>query len=400
MTSDQVNRLGDRVQGVTKGDILIVDDTPANLRLLSQMLAEHGFQVRPVPDGALALAAVQAEPPDLILLDIRMPEMSGYEVCEHLKADARTADIPIIFISALDAVRDKVKAFAAGGVDYVTKPFRVEEVLARVETHLSLRKLQKRLQDANRRMERELALAAEVQAGFMPRTLPDLAGWDMSVVLKPARETSGDFYDFYHLPDGRLGFVVADVVDKGVGAALFMALSWSLLRTYAAEYPEQPDLVFDAVNQCILHDTSVLQFVTVFYGILEPATGNLLYCNAGHCPAYLFRAGDRRHTQKLSATGAALGLIDDMSWTRESVQLAAGDLLVLYTDGITEAHDEQKKIFGDERLLTSVRTWLDKAGPPGSTARQVQDAILGDVLRFAGNAPQSDDIALAVLVRE
>ena len=400
MTSKQVNRLDARAQGEPKGDILIVDDTPANLRLLTQMLAEHGFQVRPVPAGALALAAVQAEPPELILLDIRMPEMSGYEVCEHLKADARTADIPIIFISALDAVRDKVKAFAAGGVDYVTKPFRVEEVLARVETHLSLRKLQKRLQDANRRMERELTLAAEVQAGFMPRTLPDLVGWDMSVMLKPARETSGDFYDIYHLPDGRLGFVVADVVDKGVGAALFMALSWSLLRTYAAEHPGQPDLVFDAVNQCILHDTSVLQFVTVFYGILEPATGRLLYCNAGHCPAYLFRAGDRRHAQKLSATGAALGLIDDMSWTRESVHLAAGDLLVLYTDGITEAHDEQKQAFGEERLLTSIRTWLDEAGPPGSTARQVQDAILGEVLQFAGDAPQSDDIALAVLMRE
>jgi sigma-B regulation protein RsbU (phosphoserine phosphatase) len=234
----------------------------------------------------------------------------------------------------------------------------------------------------------------------MPRSLPDLPGWDMSVVLKSARETSGDFYDIYHLPDGRLGFVVADVVDKGVGAALFMALSWSLLRTNAAEYPGQPDLVFDAVNQCILHDTSVLQFVTVFYGILEPATGRLLYSNAGHCPAYLFRARDRRHAQKLSATGAALGLIDDMSWTRESVQLAAGDLLVLYTDGITEAHNEQKKIFGNERLLTSIRTWLDKAAPPGSTAQQVQDAILGDVLRFAGNAPQSDDIALAVLMRE
>ncbi len=400
MTSDQVSRLGDRAPGVSKGDILIVDDTPANLRLLSQMLAEHGFQVRPVPAGALALAAVQAEPPDLILLDIRMPEMSGYEVCEHLKADARTAEIPIIFISALDAVRDKVKAFAAGGVDYVTKPFRVEEVLARVETHLSLRKLQKRLQDANRRMERELTLAAEVQAGFMPRSLPDLAGWDMSVMLKPARETSGDFYDIYHLSDGRLGFVIADVVDKGVGAALFMALSWSLLRTYAAEHPGQPDLVFDAVNQCILHDTSVLQFVTVFYGILEQSTGELLYCNAGHCPAHLLRARDRRHAQKLSATGAALGLIDDMSWTRETVQLAAGDLLVLYTDGITEAHNEQEELFGEERLLASLKACLDVAALSGLTAQQVQDAILGDVLRFAGNAPQSDDIALAVLVRE
>ena len=399
MTTEQRSRLGDGAQDESKGDILIVDDTPANLRLLSQMLAEQGFQVRPVPDGALALAAVQVEPPDLILLDIRMPDMSGYEVCERLKADGRTADIPIIFISALDAVQDKIKAFAAGGVDYVTKPFRIEEVLARVETHLALRRLQKRLQDANRRMERELTLAAEVQAGFMPRSLPELKGWDMSVVLKPARETSGDFYDIYRLPDGRVGFVVADVVDKGVGAALFMALSWSLLRTRAAEYPGQPELVFDAVNRSIQHDTSVLQFVTVFYGILEPATGKLVFCNAGHCPAYLFRARDRQ-CEELSPTGAALGLIDGMSWTRDSVQLSAGDLLVLYTDGITEARNQREELFGDERLLASVRGCLDVANPQGLAAHHVQDAILGDVLRFAGNAPQSDDIALVLIRRE
>lgn len=387
-------------RSVSKGNILIVDDTPANLRLLSQMLAAHGFQVRPVPDGALALAAVQAEPPDLILLDVRMPEMSGYQVCEHLKADIRTADIPIIFISALDAVQDKIKAFGAGGVDYVTKPFRVEEVLARVETHLSLRRLQQRLQDANRRMARELKLAGKVQAGLMPRQLPELPGWELSVVLKPARETSGDFYDVYPFPDERVGLVLADVVDKGVGAALFMALSWALLRTHAAKYPGQPEQVLAAVNRCILQDISVLQFVTVFYGILEPGTGTLSYCNAGHCPGYLFRAGDSRHVEHLPVTGMALGLVDGASWTREVVQVATGDLLVFCTDGITEAHNEQKQFYGGERLLASARACFDAVAPSGLTAQQMRDAILSDVLRFAGDMPQSDDIALAVLMRK
>jgi sigma-B regulation protein RsbU (phosphoserine phosphatase) len=343
---------------------------------------------------------VRAQAPDLILLDIRMPEISGYEVCEQLKADARTADIPIIFISALDAVQDKIRAFSTGGVDYVTKPFRVEEVLARVETHLALRKLQRRLQDANQRMARELTLAGEVQAGLMPRTLPDLPGWDISVVLKPARETSGDFYDLYSLPDGRLGFVVADVVDKGVGAALFMALSWSLLRIYAAEYPARPDLVFDAVNHSILHNTSVLQFVTVFYGILEPATGELLYCNAGHCPAYLFRAGDSPRAETLGVTGVALGLMDEARWKQASVQMGAGDLLVLYTDGITEARSERNEFFGDERLLAAADACFETAGPAGPGAQEMQDAILDNVLQFAGSPQQSDDIALAVLMRE
>jgi signal transduction histidine kinase len=132
-----------------KGNILAIDDTPANLRLLVGILTEQGYKVRPVPNGKLALSGIFQSPPDLILLDIMMPEMDGYEVCSRLKADARTKDIPVIFISAINEVLDKVKAFSVGGVDYITKPFHVEEVLARVETHLALQNLQKKLQDKN-----------------------------------------------------------------------------------------------------------------------------------------------------------------------------------------------------------------------------------------------------------
>jgi len=377
-----------------KKDILIVDDTPANLRLLSKMLSEQGYQVRPVPDGPLALAAVRAEPPDLILLDIMMPEMSGYEVCEHLKADAQTRDIPIIFISALDATQDKIKAFTVGGVDYVTKPFQFEEVLARVETHLALRELQKQLQDANEKMERELALAGEVQASFLPRELADIPGWQLAVMLKPSRETSGDFYDVNLLPNGRLEILVADVVDKGAGAALYMALSWTLLRTYAAEYPTQPELVLNAVNRRILADTRTDQFVTVFYGILDPVTGTLVYANAGHCPPYLISAQHGQDVQELVRTGVPLGILEDRTWEREVVQLAPGDALVLYTDGITEAQNEQSMFYGEDRLLESARASL------GRPAESIRDAIVADVHRFVGNAPQFDDIALAVVVRD
>jgi len=145
----------------TPGDILIVDDTPANLHLLSQMLAERGHKVRPVLSGPQALTAAQAAPPDLMLLDIRMPDMDGYEVCQRLKAGERTRDIPVLFISVLSETEDKVKAFTAGGVDYITKPFQAEEVLARVQTHLALRTLQRQLQTANRTLEeRNLELEA------------------------------------------------------------------------------------------------------------------------------------------------------------------------------------------------------------------------------------------------
>jgi signal transduction histidine kinase len=133
----------------SKGNILVVDDTPANLRLLVDILTENGYKVRPVPNGKLALSAARGFPPDLILLDIMMPEINGYEVCEKLKADKLTCDIPVIFISAINDVLDKVKAFGVGGVDYISKPFQVEEVLARVGTHLAMSYLQKSLQTKN-----------------------------------------------------------------------------------------------------------------------------------------------------------------------------------------------------------------------------------------------------------
>ncbi len=163
-----------------KGNILIVDDTPANLRLLSNMLTEQGYKVRAVVNGPMALKTTRAIPPDLILLDINMPDMNGYEVCEQLKADAETHDIPVIFISALDEVEDKVKAFTVGGVDYITKPFQFEEVLARVETHLALCRLQKELEQeiaARDKLIAELDAYAHTVAHDLKNPLTALIGF-------------------------------------------------------------------------------------------------------------------------------------------------------------------------------------------------------------------------------
>ena len=181
-----------------KAVILIVDDTPANLRLLAGMLTQQNYKARPTPRASAALKSAQLSPPDLILLDINMPEMNGYEVCRRLKADERTCDIPIIFISALGEINDKVKAFAAGGVDYITKPFQIEEVLARVETHLTLRRLQQQLQDANEVLEQrvaertaqleartvELAQLNEAYECFVPREFLQLLHKDNIIHVK------------------------------------------------------------------------------------------------------------------------------------------------------------------------------------------------------------------------
>jgi sigma-B regulation protein RsbU (phosphoserine phosphatase) len=384
-----------------KASILVVDDTPANLRLLTGMLGRQGYEVRPVPNGKLALMAVESAPPDLILLDVKMPELNGYQVCQRLKADERTRDTPVIFISALDELGDKVKAFEAGGVDYVTKPFQFEEVLARVETHLALRALQVRLQEANEKlqqanekMKRELVLAGAVQASFLPRELPDIPGWQLAVTLNPAGETSGDFYDVHLLPNGRLGMLIADVVGKGVGAALYMALSWTLLRTYAGEHPAQPELVLGAANRRILMETRANQFVTVCYGILDPATGTLIYCNAGHCPPYLFSTQNGGTVRELAGKGVPLGMFAHEAWQAQAIQLAPGDVLVLYTDGVTEARNSQRAFFGEDRLLESVRANV------GRPARDIQEAILKAVDEFIGDGIRSDDITLAVVARD
>src|ERR1017187_823093 len=210
--------------------ILVVDDAPANLQVLTGMLKDRGYKTRPVPSGKLSLQAAKAHRPDLILLDINMPEMNGYEVCEHLKADEQLKGIPVIFISALTEQLDKVKAFAIGGVDYLTKPFQMEELHARVETHLKLRRLQIELEEysqhlelARERIQLDLELARGVQRGFLPLRLPEVPGYEFFAHYEPAYEVGGDYYDFILLPRRRVAVLLGDVAGKGVVAALLMA---------------------------------------------------------------------------------------------------------------------------------------------------------------------------------
>lgn len=374
-------------------DILIVDDTPANLRLLSQMLTDQGYRVRAVTSGARALESVGVFPPDLILLDIKMAEMNGYEVCQRLKGEERSQDIPVIFISALDDLQDKISAFRVGGVDYITKPFQLEEVLARVETHLHLRQLQHNLQEANKKMHHELEMAARMQQNFLPHALPEIPGWQLTAALKPARETSGDFYDVYALPDGRYAVLIADVVDKGVAAALFMVLSWSLIRTYSRQYPTRPEQVLQGVNLRLLRDTEARQYVTVFLGVLDPLSGEFVYCNAGHLPPLLFRQSDD-NLEKLALTGIPLGIFEEQDWTSAVVKIDPGELLVLYTDGVPDAQNPKGSFLGEERFLAALR------GRLGEPAQQIQSGVLADITEFIEDAEQFDDIALVVLQRK
>jgi len=243
-------------------------------------------------------------------------------------------------------------------------------------------------------VNREMMLAGAIQANFLPDTLPDVPGWQLAAMLEPARTTSGDFYDVFRLPDDRLGILIADVVGKGMGAALFMALSRTLIRTFAVEPGAQPAAVLTAANHRILADTHAGMFVTVFYGVLDPSSGELAYANAGHNPAFLVDARDGATIDELERTGVPLGILDGATWQHQQAHLAPGSVLMLYTDGITEAQDAQGAFFDEDRLREVARASL------GRSATEVQEAVIARVGAFVGAAPQSDDMALVVAVRE
>ncbi len=379
--------------------ILIVDDEPFNIDYLGQVLENLDYVTSSAKNGLEALDQVTTEPPDIILLDIMMPLMDGFEVLAHLQADEHLRHIPVIVVSALDDMSSVVRGIELGAEDYLPKPFDPVLLKARIGASVERKQLRDREIEYVERINRELDVAWRVQSGFLPRDLPDLPGWQFAATLKPSRQTSGDFYDLIPLPDGHLGMLVADVADKGMGAALCMVLSRTVMRTYARRHHPRPDHVLAAANQRLLEDLDWPGFVTVFFGVLDPSTGSLAYGNAGHNPPYLLNAQGEGAIRRLGATGVALGLVEDTTWEQRTLQMAPGDVLVLYSDGITEARNEHHAFFGEERFREVIHTTLIPPGSPPRSAQDVQDAVLAELLAFVGDMPQSDDITLMVVMR-
>ena len=246
---------------------------------------------------------------------------------------------------------------------------------------------------ANQRVEQELSLAAKIQASFLPLALTDAPGWQLAAALEPARQTSGDYYDWGMLSNGKLAVAVADVADKGVGAALYMALTRTILRTFVFEYPDQPAQAFNAANRRIFEDARTDLFVTTFYGLIDPASGEMTYCNAGHNPPYVLRRVGGEPIP-LTLTGRPMGMFEDSQWTTRTISLEPGDRVVLYTDGVTEAQNAMGEFFGDARLLEVARRSMT------CSVEAMQRAILAEVHAFMGDAPPADDITLLVLGRD
>jgi len=241
------------------------------------------------------------------------------------------------------------------------------------------------------RMERELQVASEVQSSLIPRHLPEVAGWEFAAFWQPAREVAGDFYDFIIDDSSRLGIVIADVSDKGVGAALFMALTRSIVRASAAT-SNPPDQCIIQANRLICADAANGMFVTLFYAQLDPATATLTYVNAGHNPPLLYHA-QRNEWVELTRTGIALGIDDSLAFEQRAVQFDAGDFVVFYTDGITEATNAQNQEFGVELLR---RVLMENCRGP---ATEIVAAVERALEEFTAGSAQFDDITLVVAKR-
>ena len=403
-------RIAPLLIGVEWCIIFMWDDADSVFRVAQEYgmsRIEEGDQVQPILDLEYSAGSFP-------LLDaVRDSDSTLVHALESLsQADpSETAPIPLEFVSLLPrsrreelrslmAVPLSVKGDVLGVMllEEAMAPHRSlerwTEIVTGIAHQTALAIQSDRLQQemaGRERLERELQLAREIQQTLMPRQLPDLPGWELAVLCLPARQVGGDFYDFFELPDGRLGLVIADVADKGMPAALFMALTRTLVRAAALEEPS-PAAALARTNNLLVPDAEQGMFVTAIYAVLSIETGELVYANAGHNLPLLSRA-ETGQLEPLAKGGMALGVLADSEADDHRSILEPGDSLVFYTDGITEAFSPEGDIFGEELLQTAIKD------TDGLSAQATLDRIHESVLSFSGGTSQSDDLTLMVVRR-
>jgi sigma-B regulation protein RsbU (phosphoserine phosphatase) len=386
--------------------LLVVDDNEMNRDLLSRRLRQEGHFVTTANDGRQALERIHAEPFDLVLLDVMMPEMDGYRVLEQLRQEQWLFRLPVIMISAISELDSVVRCIELGATDYLPKPFNAVLLKARVAATLERKRLRDRERLRTESLERELEIGRQIQATFFPDELPRPAGWEIEARFQAARQVAGDFYDAFPIRhQSGIGLVVADVCDKGVGAALFMALFRSLIRAATESGPDrlgrETSPGFDAsarllyavamTNDYIARTHSrANMFATLFFAILDPATGSLVYVNGGH-EAPVLRAASGAQT-RLAPTGPAVGMLPGAAFETREARLDDGDLLLAFTDGVSEARDAEGRFFTEERLLTLLRQ-------PAATASDALDRIEASLREHTGGGERSDDVTLLAVRR-
>jgi sigma-B regulation protein RsbU (phosphoserine phosphatase) len=302
----------------------------------------------------------------------------------------------VIFLTAKDQTADEAEGFALGAADYIHKPVNPPILQARVKTHVSLKKSMDDLQDlsealaiAKERMEAELNVGRDIQLSMLPDTVPDCAEIELCASMDAAREVGGDFYDYFMLNDEELCFCVADVSGKGVGSALFMAMTKLLIKSRASD-DKTPSKILTRVNAELARDNPTCMFVTVFLAAINLRTGKVTYANAGHNPPLIKRAsGEVEEVPDLH--GPVIGAMEDRDYGESSVDLGPGDVLLVFTDGVTEALDKEGTLYSDARLLQTMQDISE------ISADSILKTVRGSVEEFALGAEQADDITMIAL---
>jgi sigma-B regulation protein RsbU (phosphoserine phosphatase) len=318
-----------------------------------------------------------------------MPGMDGYEVCRRLRQMPATAEVPIMFLSSLEEVQNKTRGFEAGANDYLTKPFEMLEVKARVKSLLKAKAYSDAVKE---QIASELRVAREIQMGMLPHDFSGFEkdyGVEFGAVLEPAREVGGDLYGVCSGGPERLVIFLGDVSGKGIPASMFMVRAISLARLLAREIAE-PDKILARLNDELAADNPSGMFVTFLCAVFEPKAGRLTLANAGHCRPLILHDGQPSRWA-VKNLGTALGFEPGLEFERTETTLSAGDSLILYSDGVTEAFDPKEDCYGSDRLLA------DTNGFSGQSASAITASLLHKVRAFASGAAQSDDIAILTL---
>ena len=383
-----------QVGQLSKPSILVVDDTAANIKILADLL-RRDYLLSVATSGPDALEiAFSNDRPDLVLLDIVMPDMDGYEVCRRLKADPRTQDVAVIFVTAMGEVDDETKGFSLGAVDYITKPVQPAIVKARVATHLELALARKTLAFQNKVLNESLTMAAHVQRSLLPQTIPSFLGLEVACRMIPCDAVGGDYLDLISGEDfaGRgFGAAVGDVAGHGPAAALLMTAARACLRMRASRPGGVGEIVSD-MNRLLVADLSDVERFMTFY-LIEVRGDAVTWVSAGHEPALLVDPQSGTVTD-LNGDGPPLGIDPEITFHEYHVPFRdPGQVLVLYTDGITESWNPDGKQFGHERFKQSLLRHARQS------ASAILECVIHDVFEFRSAAPQRDDLTLVVLKR-
>lgn len=378
--------------------ILVVDDEPDLELLIRQKLRRQiragGVRFTYAGDGVEALEVLEQDDAiSLVLTDINMPRMDGLSLLGRITELDRL--LKVIIVSAYGDMSNIRTAMNRGAFDFITKPISFDDLTVTIQkTHreLEVHRQASRVQRQLTALHREVEIASQIQLSMLPSAFPafpDCGEFELCATMIPAQEVGGDLYDCFLIGEDRLGFVIGDVSGKGVGAALFMAITRTILRATALRGLAPADCVRE-VNRVLYPESMPQMFVTLVYGVLDRASGAVSLCNAGHNKPYLVRAGGAVEVVD-GARGIAVCLTRDFAYAPTDLALEPGDNLVLYTDGVTEAAGPDRHQFEDERL----------EGCLGQAGGELPSEVIRDVLRsvedFTAGAPPADDVTLLVL---